>query len=90
VTRAEFEGWIAEDIARIEQTVDRALAASKVAADGIDRVFLTGGTSLTPAIRAMFVRRFGEEAIASGGELTSIAHGLALIGQEEDLAAWSV
>jgi hypothetical chaperone protein len=38
----------------------------------------------------MFVRRFGEDAIASGGELTSIAHGLALIGQEDDLAAWSV
>ncbi|KQS02418.1 molecular chaperone Hsp70 [Sphingomonas sp. Leaf357] len=90
VTRAEFEGWIVGDIARIEQTVDRALAASGVTADGIDRVFLTGGTSLTPAVRALFVRRFGEDAIASGGELTSIAHGLALIGQEADLAAWSV
>lgn len=90
VTRADFETWIADDIARIEQTVDRALTASGIGAEGIDRVFLTGGTSLTPAVRAMFVRRFGEDAIASGGELTSIAHGLALIGQEDDLAAWSV
>ena len=90
VTRAEFESWIAEDIARIEQTVDRALSVSGVTAEGIDRVFLTGGTSLTPAVRDLFVRRFGEGAIASGGELTSIAHGLALIGQEDDLTAWSV
>jgi len=90
VTRAEFEAWIADDIARIEQTIDRALAASTIGADAIDRVFLTGGTSLTPAVRAVFVRRFGEDAIASGGELTSIAHGLALIGQEDDLSAWSI
>jgi hypothetical chaperone protein len=37
----------------------------------------------------LFADRFGEERIASGGELTSIAHGLALIGQQEDLAAWA-
>ena len=56
---------------------------------GIDRLFLTGGSSLIPAIRAIFERRFGPERIATGGELTSIAHGLALIGQEPDLAQWS-
>ncbi len=27
--------------------------------------------------------------IASGGELTSIAHGLALIGQTPDMGGWS-
>jgi hypothetical chaperone protein len=90
VTRAEFDLWIADDLARIDQTVDRALVDAKTGAEAIDRVFLTGGTSLTPAIRALFARRFGEEKLASGGELTSIAHGLALIGQEDDLAAWSV
>jgi hypothetical chaperone protein len=55
----------------------------------IDRVFLTGGSSPIPAIRVMFNRRFGAERIATGGELTSIAHGLALIGEEPDLAAWA-
>jgi hypothetical chaperone protein len=90
VTRAEFDLWIADDLARIDQTVDRALVDAGTGAEAIDRVFLTGGTSLTPAIRALFARRFGEEKLASGGELTSIAHGLALIGQEDDLAAWSV
>ena len=55
----------------------------------IDRVFLTGGTSRTPAIRALFERRFGEDRIASGGELTSIADGLAQIAREEDLAPWA-
>jgi hypothetical chaperone protein len=89
VERARFEAWIAPDIERIEAAVDRALAVASVEAGEIDRVFLTGGTSLTPRIRRLFVDRFGEERIASGGELTSIAHGLALIGQQEDLAAWA-
>jgi hypothetical chaperone protein len=53
------------------------------------RVFLTGGSSLIPAIRAIFDRRFGQDRIAVGGELTSIAHGLALIGEEPDPAEWA-
>jgi hypothetical chaperone protein len=89
VTRAEFEGWIAEDIARIEETVDRALAAAGTAGEAIDRVFLTGGSSLIPRVRAIFDARFGEARIMTGGELTSIAHGLALIGQQDDIASWA-
>lgn len=90
VTRKDFESWIAPDLARIEQAVDRALTAAATEAGAIDRVFLTGGTSLMPAIRRMFETRFGGEKIATGGELTSIAHGLALIGEQADIAAWAV
>ena len=89
VTRAQFEEWIAPDVVRIDAAVDQALAASGVEAGQIDRVFLTGGTSLTPRIRRLFDARFGAERIASGGELTSIAHGLALIGMQDDIAAWA-
>lgn len=89
VTRADFEGWIAEDVTCIAATVDQALAAANVAEGDIDRVFLTGGSSLIPAIRRIFLDRFGADRIATGGELTSIAHGLALVGQEDDIAAWS-
>ena len=89
VTRAQFEQWIAPDLARIEATIDLALARAQVTPEAIDRVFLTGGSSLIPAIRAMFERRFGTERLARGGELTSIAHGLALIGLEPDLAQWA-
>ncbi|KQM18686.1 Hsp70 family protein [Novosphingobium sp. Leaf2] len=90
VTRADFESWIAPDLARIAQTVDLALARAGLGAEAIDHVFLTGGSSLIPAVRALFTRRFGDARIDSGGELTSIAHGLALIGQEDNLAAWTV
>ena len=89
VRRPEFEAWIADDLRRIEATLDSALAKGGMTADAIDRVFLTGGSSLIPAIRAIFDRRFGPERIATGGELTSIAHGLALIGAEPNPAEWA-
>jgi len=89
VARTDFERWIAPDVARIEATLDKALTKAGTRPDAIDRVFLTGGSSLIPAIRAVFHRRFGEERIATGGELTSIAHGLALIAQERNLAEWA-
>lgn len=88
VTRAQFESWIAPDLARIAETVDGALVAAGLAPDQIDHVFLTGGSSLIPAVRALFDQRFGPDRIAGGDELTSIAHGLALIGQTPDLSDW--
>lgn len=89
VSRADFESWIAPDVARIELAIDRALDMAKTAPGAIDRVFLTGGSSLIPRVRQMFVDRFGEPRIATGGELTSIAHGLALIGLQDDIGAWT-
>ncbi|HEY0597353.1 Hsp70 family protein [Sphingopyxis sp.] len=89
VRRGDFEQWIADDLRRIEAAMDAALARAAIAPGDIDRVFLTGGSSLIPAIRALFDRRFGAGRIATGGELTSIAHGLALIGEESDPAEWA-
>jgi len=52
-------------------------------------VFLTGGTSFVPAVRQIFNRRFDAGKIESGGELLSIAHGLALIGESGDVEQWA-
>ncbi|WP_082544908.1 Hsp70 family protein [Sphingopyxis sp. Root1497] len=89
IRRADFESWIAGDLRSIEAAMDSALAKAGVEPAAVDRIFLTGGSSLIPAIRAIFDRRFGAERIATGGELTSIAHGLALIGDETDPAEWA-
>jgi hypothetical chaperone protein len=90
IDRRDFEQWIADDLHRIEAAMDAALTKAGVTPTDIDRVFLTGGSSLIPAIRAQFERRFGADRIATGGELTSIANGLALIGAEPNPAEWSV
>jgi hypothetical chaperone protein len=89
VTRAEFEGWIAPDLAAIETAVDQAMAQSGLNPDQIDRIFLTGGTSFVPAVRDIFHQRFASDRIETGGEFESIASGLALIGREKDLDLWS-
>lgn len=90
VTRTDFERWIAPDVARMEEAVDLALSRARIGPAEIDRVFLTGGSSLVPRVRRLFLERFGPDRIASGNELTSIAHGLALIGSEPDLSAWAI
>lgn len=90
VRRADSERWIAPDLARIADTVDRALARAGIADGQIDHVFLTGGSSLIPAVSRLFEERFGAQRIASGNELTSIAHGLALMAGDPDLKLWSI
>ncbi|MDB5466677.1 MAG: Heat shock protein Hsp70, partial [Phenylobacterium sp.] len=89
VARTEFEGWIAPELALIEGAVDAALANAGLGPEGIDRVFLTGGSSLVPAVRAIFHRRFEASKIETGAELESIASGLALMGRERDLTRWT-
>jgi hypothetical chaperone protein len=88
VTRERFEAWIAPELAAIEGAVDAALAQARLEPSGIDRVFLTGGSSFVPAVRRIFAERFGEARLESGGELVSIASGLSLIGLERDLDRW--
>jgi hypothetical chaperone protein len=90
ITRTEFEAWIREDVDRIAGTVDEALRNAGVTAAEIDKVFLTGGSSFIPAIQRIFADRFGAERIVSGDQFESIAYGLALIGQSENLGDWIV
>ncbi|MGR9392512.1 Hsp70 family protein [Rhizobium leguminosarum] len=90
IKRSDFEGWIADDLARIEGALDDVLDKTETKPAEIDKVFLTGGTSFVPAVRRIFTERFERGRIESGGELLSIAHGLALIGEREDIAQWTV
>ena len=88
VTRAAFEGWIAPELAAIEKAADEAMARARLTPGASDKVFLTGGSSFVPAVRRLFAARFGEAKLESGGELVSIASGLAYISQEADLDPW--
>ncbi|MFM2422709.1 MAG: hypothetical protein RL291_1239 [Pseudomonadota bacterium] len=90
IKRVDFERWIAPDIDRIDRAVDAALAKARCTEASIDKVFLTGGSSFVPAVQARFARRFGREKAETGDQLLSIAYGLALIGQDHDIARWCV
>ena len=83
IARADFEKWIGEEIASMAECVDRLMAASRLSAGDIDRVFLTGGSSFVPAVQRIFTDRFGVEKVTGGEELTSVATGLALRAREQ-------
>ncbi|MGB6192219.1 MAG: Hsp70 family protein, partial [Terracidiphilus sp.] len=60
--------------------VDALLRSAGLESREVDRVFLTGGTSFVPAVRRIFIDRFGLDRIRGGNEFTSVAQGLALSG----------
>ena len=90
IARADFEDWIGPDLARIAGAVDQVLATAKTAPAEIEKVFLTGGTSFVPAVRQLFVERFGDDKLMSADQFESIAYGLALIGQSDDPRQWAI
>ena len=80
ITREQFEGWIAADIAQFAGAIDRVL--EQAGRPAVDHVFLTGGTSFVPAVRRLFDERFGVGRVTTGGEFVSVAEGLALIARD--------
>ena len=84
VKRSAFELWIKDELRKIRDCVDRLLQGTGVDAASIDRVFLTGGSSLVPVVRRIFEERFGGDKISSGSEFTSVARGLALRALEDE------
>jgi hypothetical chaperone protein len=82
VERADFEQWIAPDVARIDEALARVLVRAGLEPKNVDRVFMTGGTSLVPAVRNAFAKRFGHDKLTGGEELTSVAAGLALAARD--------
>lgn len=88
IRRAEFDGWIGEDVRAIQSSVSDALTRAGLKEAQINRVFLTGGSSYVPALRESFEARFGAGKIETGDEFVSIAHGLALIAQQDDIEPW--
>lgn len=77
ITRAEFQSWIAPELERMEASLNTLLADTGMPAAAVQHVFLTGGTSLVPAVQRVFTGRFTQARIEYGEAFTSVAHGLA-------------
>jgi hypothetical chaperone protein len=82
VDRADFDRWIVPPLEGITAALDRTLAKAGAAPSDVDAVFMTGGTSLVPAVREVFAARFGASKLRGGEELVSVALGLALRAAE--------
>lgn len=80
ITVEEYESIINRDILKISDYLDVFLASSKIDTKEIDCLFLTGGTSMVPAIRDLFKTRFPDIPLNSGDNFVSVAKGLAYSG----------
>jgi hypothetical chaperone protein len=87
VNRADFEQWIAQDVAAIDTACSDALTQAQVTEQDISVVFMTGGTSFVPLIRKRFESRFGAEKMVFGDEFISVGSGLALLARDRAQSA---
>lgn len=88
ITRRQFESYIRNDLEAVDRAVAEALEQAGVGPRAVDAVFMTGGTSRVPAVRAVMARRFGAERIVEDSdELESVSRGLALAARRLGLTA---
>lgn len=87
VTRKEFERWIEPDLDAIRSAIEDVMTTAGLEDGAVDRVFLTGGTSLVPAVRRIFEQRFGAGSVRTGDAFTSVAKGLALKASRQPILA---
>ncbi len=80
ITRESFEELIEPDINAINDCVKETLTKASIKPEEIDIVFLTGGSSYIPGIKALFHRTFGFDKVKHSDAFTSVAYGLGLSG----------
>jgi len=78
VQRDVFADGCRAVLGEYDAAIDEALALAGLDSDGIDEVFLTGGTAQLPFLRDRFAARFGTDKLRSADAFTSVCEGLAL------------
>nr|WP_068889369.1 Hsp70 family protein [Pedobacter panaciterrae] len=76
----QYNGIIQKDIKKISAYLDEFLLNHQIAANDIDSLFLTGGTSMVAAIKELFKTKFPNTPVHSGDNFISVAKGLAYSG----------
>jgi hypothetical chaperone protein len=77
-TRPDFDDAIAFSIERVVATVQRLLGDAGIQAGDINTIFLTGGSSMVPTLRAGILSLFPAAKIAESDLLGSVGVGLSL------------
>jgi len=75
-TRAEFDRAIGTRTERLYKSASECIAMAGLKPAAIDTIFLTGGSSRVPAVRAAIGRAVPSARLASGSDLLSVASGL--------------
>ena len=75
-TRADFDRAIGARIDRLHKTASACIRLAGLKPAAIDTIFLTGGSSRVPAVRAAIGRAAPSARLAGGSDLLSVALGL--------------
>ena len=76
--RSAFEQSIESELAKIERSVAETLEAAKLDSSEITSVFLTGGTSVVPAVKKVLTEPFKDAKVVQGDLFSSVGFGLTL------------
>lgn len=78
VSRQRLEGALAESLDKISERVRQLLRQSGVEAASVATVFMTGGSSRMPAVRAAILSALPSARVVEGDSFGSVATGLGL------------
>jgi len=78
ITRGEFEDLVSDLLQLVDQCVNAGLKNAGVKPQQIDRLVITGGSSLIPAVRNHLALKFGAEKIISEDVFESVVKGLGI------------
>jgi len=78
ITQKEFNTITEEEIAKIKDALYKSLEIANISPKKIDKVFLTGGTTLIPAVAEIYKEVFNSEKLIQTNVFSSVGYGLAL------------
>ena len=81
ISEAQLTSAVAPGVARIGQAITETMKDAGVSAADIDTVFLTGGSSLMPAVRNAVAKLLGRSDLATGDMFGAVGKGLGLDAQ---------
>ena len=82
LTQEAFNAVITHYTEKIKSTLDETMAMANVNYEQIDRVFLTGGSTLVPAVSNIYKELFSEEKLVHTDVFSSVGYGLAIYAGE--------
>jgi hypothetical chaperone protein len=78
VGRADFEAAISQAVRRVVAAVESLLKAARLKPEAVGRIFITGGSSSVPLLRAGITSLFPAAEVVTGDLFGSVGVGLAL------------
>ncbi len=82
LSQKAFNAVIAHHTNKIKSTLDETMKMANISYEEIDRVFLTGGSTLVPAVSNIYKELFSEDKLVHTDVFSSVGYGLAIYAGE--------